>query len=120
MYIYNYSNNKNDRSVSTNLIKAYTQTTSLNCIIITIPGWEIMSMKKFKLKKRLNTRPLAKWEESSPMVLDAALLNTQHNKVRIKVKLEQSRECKSTRPYYYSVLGIKKGTQINKAVYLQQ
>ena len=43
---YNYSYNKNDKSVSTNLIQAITQTTSLNYIIITIPEWESMSTNK--------------------------------------------------------------------------
>ena len=33
------------------------------------------------------------------MVLDAALLNTQYYKVRIKGKVEQSREMSSTLPY---------------------
>ena len=35
------------------------------------------------------------------MVLDAALLNTQDYKVRIKGKVEQSREWGSTLPYTY-------------------
>ena len=33
------------------------------------------------------------------MVLDASLLNTQHYKVRIKGKVEQSREMSSALPY---------------------
>ena len=33
------------------------------------------------------------------MVLDATLLNTQHYKVQIKDKVEQSRERSSTLPY---------------------
>ena len=33
------------------------------------------------------------------MVLDAALLNTQHYKVRIKGEVEQSRESTSALPY---------------------
>ena len=33
------------------------------------------------------------------MVLDTSLLNTQHYKVRIKCKVEQSRERSSTLPY---------------------
>ena len=37
--------------------------------------------------------------KTQKMVLDAALLNTQHYKVTIKGKLEQSRECSSTLPY---------------------
>ena len=35
------------------------------------------------------------------MVLDAALLNTQHYKARIKGKMEQSREWSSTLPYTF-------------------
>ena len=41
-----------------------------------IPGWVILKTQK--------------------MVLDAALLNTQHYKVKIKGKIEQSREWSST------------------------
>ena len=37
--------------------------------------------------------------KTKKMVLDAALLNTQHYKVRIKGKLEQSREWNSALPY---------------------
>ena len=33
------------------------------------------------------------------MVLDGALINTLHYKVRIKSKIEQSREWSSTHPY---------------------
>ena len=33
------------------------------------------------------------------MVLDATLINTQHNEVRIKSKVEQSRERSSAHPY---------------------
>ena len=35
----------------------------------------------------------------SKMVLDSAWLNTEHHKVRIKSKMEQSREWRSTLPY---------------------
>ena len=41
-------------------------------------------------------RDLAKTQK---IVLDAALLNTQYYKVRIKGKVEQSGECSSTLPY---------------------
>ena len=44
-----------------------------------IPGWVIPKTQK--------------------MVLDAALFNTQHYKVRIKGKVEQSRERSSALPY---------------------
>ena len=37
--------------------------------------------------------------KTQKMVLDAALLNTQHYKVWIKGKVEQSREWSSTLPY---------------------
>ena len=37
--------------------------------------------------------------KTQKMVLDATLLNTQHYKVRIKGKVEQSREWSSSLPY---------------------
>ena len=37
--------------------------------------------------------------KTQKMVLDATLLNTQHYKVRIKGKVEQSREMSSAFPY---------------------
>ena len=37
--------------------------------------------------------------KTQKMVLDASLLNTQHYKVRIKGKVEQSRERSSVLPY---------------------
>ena len=37
--------------------------------------------------------------KTQKMVLDTALLSTQHYKVRIKGKVEQSREWSSTLPY---------------------
>ena len=37
--------------------------------------------------------------KTQKMVLDAALLSTQHYKVRIKDKVEQSREWSSALPY---------------------
>ena len=37
--------------------------------------------------------------KTQKMVLHAALLSTQHSKVRIKGKVEQSREWSSTLPY---------------------
>ena len=42
------------------------------------------------------------------MVLDASLLNTQHYKVRIKGKVEQSRE-RSSAPLHLGVVAIEKG-----------
>ena len=38
-------------------------------------------------------------QKTQKMVFDAALLSTQHNKVRIKGKVEQSWEWNSTLPY---------------------
>ena len=43
------------------------------------------------------------------MVLDAALLNTQHYKVRMKGKVVQSRE-RSSAPLHFGVVAIEKGT----------
>ena len=42
-------------------------------------------------------------------VLDATLLNTQHYKVRIKDKVEPSREWSSTLPLHLGVVAIEKG-----------
>ena len=39
------------------------------------------------------------YQDSKKMVLDAALLNTQNYKVRIKGKVKQSRELSSALPY---------------------
>ena len=46
--------------------------------------------------------------KTQKMVLDAALLSTQHYKVRIKGKVEQSREWSST-PLHLGVVAIEKG-----------
>ena len=43
------------------------------------------------------------------MVLDAVLLNTQHYKVRIKGKVEQSREWSGALPIHLSLVAIEKG-----------
>ena len=43
------------------------------------------------------------------MVLDAALLNTQPYKVRVKDEVEQSRERSSALPYTSVVVAIQKG-----------
>ena len=43
------------------------------------------------------------------MVLDSSLLNTQQYKVRIKGKVEQSRERSSTLPLHLNVVAIEKG-----------
>ena len=43
------------------------------------------------------------------MVLDTSLFNTQHYKVRIKGKVEQSRERSSTPTLHLDVVAIEKG-----------
>ena len=43
------------------------------------------------------------------MVLDATLLSTQHYKVRIKGKVEQSKERSSAHPLHLGVVAIEKG-----------
>ena len=42
------------------------------------------------------------------MVLDASLLNTEHYKVRIKGKVEQSRERSSVLPLHLGVVAIER------------
>ena len=48
--------------------------------------------------------------KTQKMVLDAALLNTQHYKIRIKGKVEQSGESSSALPLHLGVVAIGKGT----------
>ena len=48
--------------------------------------------------------------KTQKMVLDAALLNTQHYKVGIKGKVEQSWEWSSALPLHLSVVSIRKGS----------
>ena len=43
------------------------------------------------------------------MVLDTSLLNTHHYKVRIKDKVEQSKERSSALPLHLGVVAIEKG-----------
>ena len=47
--------------------------------------------------------------KTQKMILDTALLNTQQYKVRIKGKVEQSKEWSSTLPYTLVVVAIEKG-----------
>ena len=47
--------------------------------------------------------------KTQKMVLDAALLNTQLYKVRIKGKVEQSLEWSSALPLHLSVVAMEKG-----------
>ena len=55
------------------------------------------------------------------MVLDTSLLNTQQYKVRIKSKVEQSRERSRALPLYLGVVAIEKGTLlINLSVFLKK
>ena len=46
--------------------------------------------------------------KTQKMVLRASLLNTQHYKVRIKGKVEKSKEWSSTLPLHLSVVAIKR------------
>ena len=57
-----------------------------------------------KWSGRPGVNPRSSHTKDSKMVLDAALLSTQHYKVRIKSKVEQSREWSST----LSVVAIEK------------
>ena len=43
------------------------------------------------------------------MVLDATLLTNQYHKVRIKGKVEQSREWSNALPLHFGVVAIEKG-----------
>ena len=47
--------------------------------------------------------------KTQKMILDAALLKTQRYKVRIKSKVDQSRECRSALPLHIFVVVIEKG-----------
>ena len=63
--------------------------------------------------------------KTQKMVLDATWLSTQHYKVRIKRKVEQSKEWSSTLPLHLSVVAIEKGasgspsTKVTNFTYLQ-
>ena len=48
--------------------------------------------------------------KTQKMVLDASLINTQHYKVRIKGKVEQSKEWRSALPYSSVLYLLKKGS----------
>ena len=79
-------------------------------IIWSIAPWKVTSLKRTRKNwYSLHCSPMA-WEtwvsvpgwvipKTQKMVLDASLLNTQHYKVRIKGKVEQSRQRSSTLPY---------------------
>ena len=51
------------------------------------------------IHKKHTIKSLKFFQPRKKMVLDAALLSTQHYKVRTKDKVEQSRECSSAIPY---------------------
>ena len=67
-----------------------------------IPGRVIPKTQKKKKKKKRKKKKKKK-------ALDATLLNTQHYKVRIKGKVEQSREWSCTLPLHLGVAAIEKG-----------
>ena len=64
--------------------------------------------------------------KTQKMVIDASLLNTQHYKVRIKGKVEQSREWSSAFSIYLGVVAIEKevfgspSTQVTNYTYSYQ
>ena len=59
--------------------------------------WETGVQSQFELYQRLKKKK--KKKKKKKMILDGALLNTQHYKVRIKGKVEQFKERSSTLPY---------------------
>ena len=63
----------------------------------------------FQVNKYRGSIPGRVMPKTQKMVLDAALLNTQHYKVKIKSKVEQSREWSSAPPLHLSVVAIEKG-----------
>ena len=52
---------------------------------------------------------LSHTKDLKKMILDVTLLNTQHYKVRIKGKVELSREWSSALPYIFGGVAIEKG-----------
>ena len=64
--------------------------------------------------------------KTQKMVLDAALFNTQHYKIKIKGKVEQSREWSSALLYTSCVVAIEKGafvsasTQVANSTYMER
>ena len=69
--------------------------------------WETRVQSQIKSYQRLKK-----------MVLDSTLLNTQNYKVRIKGKVEQSREWSSTLPLQLGVVPIEKGAFSTKVANL--
>ena len=64
--------------------------------------WNYIIMYKFNGSGDLGSIPGWVIPKTQKMVLDTALLNTQHYKVHIKGKVEQSREWSSTLPLPYT------------------
>ena len=60
-------------------------------------------------RETLGSIPGRVMQKSPKMVLDATLFNTQHYNVRIKGKVEQSRERSSAPPLHFGVVAIEKG-----------
>ena len=56
--------------------------------------WHVSMVQEARVQSQVES-----YQSLKKMVLDATLLNTQHNKVRIKGKVEQSREWSSALPY---------------------
>ena len=67
-----------------------------NCVhrtfLLFLPGYWPYEYSVRQWSGRLGFNPMSSHTKDLKMVLDAALLNTQHYKVRIKGKVEQSRE----------------------------
>ena len=63
------------------------------------PGFNPRSSHTKDLKKKKKEEKKKRKEKEKEKVLDTSLLNTQHYKVRIKSKAEQSRERSSALPY---------------------
>ena len=59
----------------------------------------IQENDSLRIVQEIKIRPRSSLTKDSKMVLDSALLKTQHYKVRIKGKVEKSREWSSTLPY---------------------
>ena len=66
----------------------------------------LMSVYQWSGRPGFNTR--SSHTKDSKMVLDAALLSTRHYKVRIKDKLEESKEWSSDLPYTSVLLLLKR------------
>ena len=90
---------------SANLCKAYPCSLVINRYYIYI---SLMSRVFANGRGDRSSIPGRVISKTQKMVLDAALHNIQHYKIRIKVKVEQSRERSSALPIYLGV--VEKGT----------